>query len=184
MFPLGTDGIVPSKANPELRLRTMNEGRPQHPHEIHTPKGVLSMAVASLLYGLATIAVTFVLILAALGKSGAPVTLRLYVAAFSVGIFGCALGVFSILYAFPRAATAMHGFGVSFSIGGWLFIFALPIETGLADFLAFSSFWKYPPLLISFLGILGAIRVILLRRKTRSGWESRGRTGPDVSKLG
>ena len=69
--------------------------------------------------------------------------------AFGCGLSLCVAWVVTILH-FARQDKFMS-VHISIPLGFLLF---LPVGTGLAGFAGFSSRWRYPPLLLSFLGLL------------------------------
>ena len=80
-------------------------------------------------------------------------------AAFRIG-FVCGLAV-CVAWIVDALLPARTGISLSINITGFggvvfgSFVF-MPIGTGLAGFASFSSRWRYPPLLLSFLGLLAA----------------------------
>jgi hypothetical protein len=71
--------------------------------------------------------------------------------AFASGLSLCVAWVMTILHVARQ--DEFMSVDISMPLGFLLF---LPVGTGLAGFASFSSAWRYPPLLLSFLGLLVA----------------------------
>jgi hypothetical protein len=119
------------------------------------------------------------LVSALLGKWGLPISPATFRLGFFAGLVGCGVCILYVVVESRRAHKTSGSFEILFQPWAGFLVVLLPIETGLAGFLGFSSFWRYPPLLISILGVIGLAGLLLLGYRIRSWRKERGSTSQD-----
>jgi len=126
------------------------------------------VTVVTYVYVLQTLPLAGLLMAAVFDKSGAVIERDYYSMGFFSGLIACVVWILSVAYLWVQKRKT--GFMLFFGGKGsgslthyrgkpYLYLFLLPIETGLIGLVAFSSPYRYFALLLTLLGGIGAIKM-------------------------